>query len=191
MIVDMVEIDPNLVAAVLYRPQDDVDTLLADFAESLSRAGARIGGIVQRNVKDASGKRQSMQAVDLLTGREISICQALGSGAMACKLDAAGLAEASVAVARAISEEVDLLVINKFAKQEASGEGLREEFAGAIIAGVPILTAVPEKCLSDWQAFTGDVGTTLLCDRHVVEGWWDDLSRRLARIRERSGAAAS
>ena len=124
-----------------------------------------------------------MLALDLLTGREISICQPLGSGAMACKLDAGGLAEAAVAVARAISEEVDLLVINKFSKQEASGKGLRTEFAEAIMAGVPVLTAVPEKCLDDWRDFTGDIGTTLLCERQVVEGWWRDLSQRIARGR--------
>lgn len=188
MIANIAEIDPNWVAAVLYRSQDDVDTLLADVAQSLSRQGVRVGGIVQRNLKGASGKN-GMLALDLMTGREISICQPLGSGAMACKLDAGGLAEAAVAVARAISAEVDLLVINKFSKQEASGKGLRAEFAEAIIAGVPLLTAVPEKCLADWRAFTGDIGTTLLCEPHVVEGWWHDLSARIARVHARSAAA--
>jgi molybdate transport system ATP-binding protein len=189
MIVDFSEIDPNRVAAVLYRPQDDVDTLLTDFAHDLLRRGERIGGIVQRNLKDTTGCQTGMLAIDLLTGREISICQPLGSGAMACKLDAAGLAEASVAVARAIGETVDLIVISKFSKQEASGQGLRSEFAEAITAGVPVLTAVPEKCYADWQAFTGDVGTTLLCERQVIEGWWRDLSARLARMRESNPTA--
>ncbi len=190
MIANIAEIDPNRVAAILYRPQDDIDTLLADFAKSLRREGARVGGIVQRNLKDASGKN-GMLALDLLTGREISICQPLGSGAMACKLDAGGLVEAAVAVARAICEEVDLIVINKFSKQEASGKGLRAEFAGAIMAGVPLLTAVPEKCLGDWQAFTGDIGTTLLCERQVVEGWWRDLSTRLSVTGAPSAVAAA
>jgi molybdate transport system ATP-binding protein len=189
MIVDFSEIDPNRVAAVLYRPQDDVDTLLTDFAHDLLRRGERIGGIVQRNLKDTTGCQTGMLAIDLLTGREISICQPLGSGAMACKLDAAGLAEASVAVARAIGETVDLIVISKFSKQEASGQGLRSEFAEAITACVPVLTAVPEKCYADWQAFTGDVGTTLLCERQVIEGWWRDLSARLARMRESNPTA--
>ena len=189
MIANIAEIDPNWVAAVLYRSQDDVDALLADVAESLAREGVRVGGVVQRNLKGASGKT-GMLALDLMTGREISICQPLGSGAMACKLDAGGLAEASVAVARAISAEVDLLVINKFSKQEASGKGLRAEFAEAIMAGVPLLTAVPEKCLDDWRAFTGDIGTTLLCERQVVEGWWRELSARMARVRENSATTA-
>ncbi|HLG79826.1 MAG TPA: DUF2478 domain-containing protein [Bradyrhizobium sp.] len=189
MIANIAEIDPNRVAAVLYRSQDDVDTLLVEVADGLAREGVRVGGVAQHNLRGANGKT-GMLAVDLMTGREISICQPLGSGAMACKLDAGGLAEASVAVARAISAEVDLLVINKFSKQEASGKGLRAEFAEAIMAGVPLLTAVPEKCLGDWRAFTGDIGTTLLCERQVVVEWWRDLSARIARARAYDAAAA-
>lgn len=183
MPIDFHDIDPNRVAAILYRPQDDVDGLLADFARNLVRSGERIGGVVQRNVKDGAGCQIGMQAIDLMSGTEISICQPLGSGAMACKLDAAGLAEAAVAVARAIAADVDLVVINKFSKQEAAGEGLRDELADAIAAGIPVLTAVPEKCLDAWNDFTGGIGTTLLCERGAIEGWWLDLSSRIKRAR--------
>jgi hypothetical protein len=184
MPIDFNDIDPNRVAAIRYRPQDDVDNLLADFALDLVRSGERIGGVVQRNVKDGSGCQVGMVAVDLMTGAEISICQPLGTGSMACKLDAAGLAEAAVAVARAIAAHVDLIVINKFSKQEASGAGLRDELADAIAAGIPVLTAVPEKCIEAWAGFTGDIGTSLLCERGAIEGWWQELSSRLKRARE-------
>ncbi|WP_142252331.1 molybdenum ABC transporter ATP-binding protein [Bradyrhizobium sp. UNPF46] len=188
---DLHDIDPNRVAAILYRAQHDVDTLLADFAETLVRSGERIGGIVQRNVKDGAGCQVGMQAIDLMTGREISIRQPLGSGAMACKLDAAGLAEAAVAVARAITADVDLVVINKFSKQEASGGGLRDELADAIAAGIPVLTAVPEKCLDAWNDFTGGIGTSLLCERSAIEGWWQDMSSRMKRARLPADASAA
>ncbi|QOZ08249.1 molybdenum ABC transporter ATP-binding protein [Bradyrhizobium sp. CCBAU 51765] len=183
MPIDFHDIDPNRVAAILYRPQDDVDGLLADFAQDLARSGERIGGVVQRNVEDGAGCQIGMQAIDLMTGAEISICQPLGSGAMACKLDAAGLAEAAVAVTRAIAADVDLVVINKFSKQEAAGDGLRDELADAIAAGIPVLTAVPEKCLDAWNDFTGGIGTSLLCERGAIEGWWLDLSSRMKRAR--------
>ena len=100
---DFQDINPNHLAAVLYRPEDDVDTLLADFAGALLRDGERLGGIVQRNLKDETGRSNGMHVIDLSTGRQISICQPLGSGATACKLDPAGLAEASLAVSRAIA----------------------------------------------------------------------------------------
>nr|AWL98755.1 molybdenum ABC transporter ATP-binding protein [Bradyrhizobium amphicarpaeae] len=184
MPIEFNDIDPNRVAAILYGPQDDVDSLLADFAQDLVRSGERIGGVVQRNVKDGGGCQVGMQAIDLMTGAEISICQPLGRGAMACKLDAAGLAEAAVAVTRAIAANIDLIVINKFSKQEAAGEGLRDELAAAIAAGIPVLTAVPEKCLDAWTDFSGGIGTSLLCERDVIAGWWQDLSSRIKRARE-------
>lgn len=178
MVSDLLEVDPNRIAAVLYRPEDDVDTLLADFADGLARRGDRIGGIVQRNVKTDDGRKVGMLGIDLLTGRGISLCQSLGSGSTACKLDSSGLADASLAVSRAIDHGVDLVIINKFSKQEASGRGLRNEIAATILSGIPLLTAVPEKCFDAWITFTDDIGTTLLCDSGVVHAWWDELALR-------------
>lgn len=191
MTMDFSAIDSNCVAAILYGPEDDVDALLADFAQDLVRRGERIGGIVQRNTKEGSGGQAGMQAIDLLTGAEISICQSLGSGATSCKLDPGGLAEASVAIPRAIREGVALVVINKFSKQEISGHGLRDEFAEAISAGIPLLTAVPVKCLEAWVNFTGGIGTTLACDRQAIEQWWLHLSSYTARMGEDAGKAAA
>lgn len=179
---DFESIDPARFAAVIYRPEDDIDTLLTGFALGLQQRGLRLGGIVQVNGKDADGQKADMQALDLATGRRISLWQSLGSGAVSCKLNPAGLAEAAVAVGQAIGQGLDLIVINKFSKQEAAGKGLRSEFADAILSGVPLLTAVPEASLGAWIEFTGDRGTTLLCARDVVEGWWRDLSRRLPKV---------
>jgi len=183
MIRDFAEIDPTCVAAVLYRSEDDVDSLLADFARHLQRSGTPVGGIVQNNLRDQNGKT-GMEVLDLMSGNRISICQPLGSGSMACKLDAGGLAEAATAVTRAIHGDVALIIINKFSKQEASGRGLRDEFAEAIIAGVPLLTAVPEKCLEAWRLFIGDQGTTLPCAREAIEGWWRGMSSHMALMRD-------
>ena len=187
---DLQDINPNHLAAILYRPEDDVDALLADFASARLRDGERIGGVVQRNLKDAAGRSSGMHVIDLAPGRNISICQPLGSGATACKLDPAGLAEASIAVSRAVAEDAALVIVNKFSKQEAAGHGLRGEFAEAIIAGLPVLTAVPEKCLDAWREFTGDRGTILLCAPHVVEEWWREVSLRRAGARAAMQAAA-
>jgi molybdate transport system ATP-binding protein len=191
MTADLHDINPNHVAAILYRPEDDVDALLAGFASALIRNGERVGGIVQRNLKDEAGRSNGMLVVDLMNGREISICQPLGRGATACKLDPAGLAEASLAVSRAIADDADLIIVNKFSKQEASGHGLRSELADAIMAGGPVLTAVPEKCLDAWTQFTGGRGTTLLCAPHVVEDWWREVSLRRAGARAAIQATAS
>ena len=183
MTLNLPDFDPNRLAAIIYRPEDDVDTLLADFAGDLLQAGERIGGVVQRNTKDGTGKLTGMQLVDLMTGREIGIFQSLGAGSSACKLDVSGLAEATRAVTNAIADGVSLIVVNKFSKQEASGGGLRSELADAVVAGRAVLIAVPEKCIDAWREFTGDRGTTLLCARHVVEEWWREVSLRRAGAR--------
>ncbi|MTV18282.1 MULTISPECIES: DUF2478 domain-containing protein [Bradyrhizobium] len=182
MIDDFDNIDSTAVAAILYQPDDDADKLLAGFVQDLARHDVRVGGIVQRNFRNANGTHV-MLAVDVATGREISISQLLGSGAASCQLDTNGLAEAAVVISRALRDQVDLLVISKFAKQEAIGRGLRAEFVDAITRGVPLLTAVPRRCLADWSAFTGDVGMLLPCDRQAVEEWWRDVATRPARCR--------
>jgi Protein of unknown function (DUF2478) len=171
-------------AAVIYRSgEDDVDRLLADFAVDLIGTGHRIGGIVQHNADGPCGPRDLMQLVDLSSGRAIPICQSLGNGAMSCRLDAGGIAEAAVAITRAIAADVELVVVNKFSKQEAAGGGLRAEIAEAIVAGLPVLTAVPDKYYHAWVAFTGGFGTTLACERDVVEDWWREMSWREGRAR--------
>ena len=177
------DFDPNRLAAILYRPEDDIDTLLANFARDLLLAGEHIGGVVQQNVKDNSGKLVGMQLVDLMTDRSIGIFQPLGSGSSTCKLDTSGLAEATRAVTNAIAADVDLIIVNKFSKQEASGRGLRSELAEAVIAGRPVLTSVSEKCLDAWKEFTGDRGTMLLNARRVVDAWWQEVAQRDVRMR--------
>nr|WP_233286257.1 DUF2478 domain-containing protein [Bradyrhizobium brasilense] len=131
---------------------------MADFVQDLARRGVRVGGIVQRQSRDANGT-QAMLAVDVATGQKISISQPLGSGAMSCKLDTNGLAKAAAILSRALRDKVDLLVISKFAKQEAAGRGLRAEFVDAITRGVPLLTAVPSRCLADWRTFGHSLGS--------------------------------
>jgi len=168
--------DPNRLAAVLYGPADDADALLHDFAQGLLQRGVRVGGIVQRNARDEVGKKSGMDVIDLATGNAVSICQPLGRGSMACKLDAAGLAEAAMAVHRAIAAHADLIVINKFSKQEASGSGLRSELAEAITSGLPVLTAVPQKCIDEWRVFTGGLGTSLPASRAAIDAWWRSVS---------------
>jgi nucleoside-triphosphatase THEP1 len=179
-------------AAVVYRSgEDDVDGLLAAFAADQIRAGHRLGGVVQQPAAGQNGARPGMQMLDLRTGRTISISQDLGPSAQSCTLSMAGLAEAAVAVTRAVAERVDLLVVNKFSRQEAEGKGLRAELASAVVAGLPVLTAVSHKCYDAWLDFTGGFGTTLVCERWIVDEWWGEMFRRESRKRTPAPAAGS
>ncbi|WP_044559134.1 DUF2478 domain-containing protein [Azospirillum sp. B4] len=189
---DSVAYTQNLLnlAAVIYQPADDVDRMLATFAEDLRAAGHAIGGIIQRNIHNACGPVTLMEVVDLRTDRVIPICQNLGPGSTSCRLNQAGLADAAQAVSQAIGEGVELIIINKFGKTEAEGGGLRAELAAAIGAGLPVLTAVPERFYGAWLAFTGGYGTTLLCDGAIIADWWNETSR-WAAARRRAGEAGA
>ena len=184
---------PIKLAAIVYRSgSDDVDCLLGSFAADLILEGHRIGGVVQHNIEGPLGARDQMRLLDLMNGHTISISQP-GRSTSACHLDTAGLAQAAVSVSRAIASGVDLVVVNKFSKQEAAGGGLRAELSEAVAAGLPVLTAVSEKCLTEWAAFTAGLGATLACNRAVVDAWWRDVSWResrtgvLARLEQRYG----
>ncbi|MDZ5649912.1 DUF2478 domain-containing protein [Nitrospirillum sp. BR 11828] len=187
---DSVAFTENLLnlAAVVYQPEEDVDSLLADFALGLRDQGRRVGGIVQRNRRNACGPVKLMEVVDLRSGRVIPICQNLGPGSVACRLDTGGLADAALAVADAVAHRVELVMVNKFGKTEAEGRGLRGEIASAIDAGLPVLTAVPWRFYDAWAAFTGGYGTTLACDAAVVADWWTEWARRAER--RQAGPAA-
>lgn len=99
MPVDRFSYTENLLnlAAVIYRPGDDVDGLLVSLASRLQTEGYRLGGVVQRNQRGACGPIKLMEVVDLMTARAISICQNLGPGSAGCKLNQSGLADAAQA----------------------------------------------------------------------------------------------
>lgn len=174
---------PLNLAAIVYRPAEDADGLLAHFANDLIRTGHKLGGIVQRNTKGEGARRGRMEVVDLMTGKAVRICQDLGKDAAACRLNPAGLAEAANIVTRAVAAGVELVVVNKFSKQEAAGRGLRAEIAEAAAAGLPLLTAVPDGCYAAWMRFTGGFGTTLVCERRVVGHWWEETATRIRYAR--------
>ena len=56
-------------AAIVYRPEDDADSLLRDFAIALIHKGHKLGGLVQRNEKNDQHQHAAMELIDLMTGR--------------------------------------------------------------------------------------------------------------------------
>ncbi len=158
-------------AAIVYRPEDDADSLLRDFAIALIHKGHKLGGLVQRNEKNDQHQHAAMELIDLMTGCVFPISQA----GRDCKLDPGALANAALAIGRALDAGVELVIVNKFSAQEAAGKGLRNELATAATTGLPVLTAVPEKHFGAWQAFTGGLGTTMACQRTPIDDWWQEI----------------
>jgi molybdate transport system ATP-binding protein len=166
---------PLNLAALLYETGDASGSLLGTLAAKLQAQGYKVGGVLQR--RGGCGPEALLEAIDLMTGQCINLCQTLGSGATSCRLDPGGLAEAAMCLRRATDSGADLIIVDKFGKLEAQGRGMAAELAHAVLSGIPVLAAVPRKNYPAWQEFTGGYGTVLLCREDVAGDWWEGMTR--------------
>ena len=63
----------------------------------------------------------------------------------------------------------DILVLNKFGKQEIEGKGLRNAIAMAVDAGIPVLVGLNRANVGAWNDFCGGEGTLLDANTPDVE----------------------
>ncbi|MCU4179165.1 DUF2478 domain-containing protein [Bosea sp. BH3] len=169
-----------MLAAIPYASGFAIDAFLQGTAARLKRRGLRLGGVVQHNDEACDDRCMAMSLEDLANGHRFPISQELGAGAGGCHLDSAGLAAAAAAFAGALAERADLVMVNKFGKQEAAGEGLRQEIADVLLAGLPLLIAVRRDFLPAWRDFAGEDWVELPADEVLVERWVLDVVRRAA-----------
>lgn len=162
---------PPKIAAIIYSSGSDPSGILSEATLQLTSHGLKLAGAVQH-----SNGPCSMELELLPSGTRISISQSLGSGATGCRLDSGALAEAASIVRRSIASAPDLMVFNKFGTQEAAGGGMCDEMAEAVMAGIPIVTAVNENLLEQWKTFTGGEFFVLPCTSDSVLDWWNALT---------------
>ena len=165
------------IAAIVYRPTDHVEAILVEVSRTLAARGVRLGGVLQHDIATVIDDPCAMELEDLSNGERFALSQELGSGSEACRLDPASLAQAAVAVRHAIERNAELIVINKFGAQEVAGGGLRDEMGMAAVSGIPLLTAVGERFLAEWQAFTDGAATLIEPSAAKVLDWWEALQR--------------
>jgi nucleoside-triphosphatase THEP1 len=162
---------PSLLGVVIYDDGLFGDPLIARCAAGLVASGYRLGGVVQSNAHRPGRRRCDMYVKDLLGGDEIKISFDRGNEARGCRLDPDAFARIDAWVERAVLERVDLLIINKFGKEEAHGRGLRPVIAEALIADIPLLIGVSTRNLRDFLAFVGDSATLLRPDIEAITAW--------------------
>lgn len=142
--------------------RDDANARMADFAMALMADGWHLAGVVQTNLssdKDCVG--EVVLSVLGHLGPVIRISQQLGPEAKGCRLDADGLERAVAQVARTLNGKTDLLIINKFGKQEALGRGFRQVIADALAEDIPVLLTVPSSYVADFTEFVGEAAQQL------------------------------
>jgi hypothetical protein len=171
------------IAAIGYETGFPIDDLLRAIAERLRADGVTLAGALQENTAGAPGQCSTMTLVDLASQRRVGISQNLGLDSDSCRLDARGLSEIGVLLDRSFDTQVELLIINRFGKAEAEGDGLRSVFARAIDAGIPVLTAVRLSYREAWTQFHGGLAVDLPTDIERVLDWCKNAVRDLRAAR--------
>lgn len=144
------------------------------FALELAQSGARVAGVTQMRLDEGGKSRIVLR--DLASGVYYPISQDLGPGSSACNLDAGELAMACGAIERAVRDGAQLVVISKFAKQEAARGGLCDGFRAAMSRRIPIVTAVSPHFRQEWRAFSGPLARDVATDADALRRWWLEVS---------------
>jgi nucleoside-triphosphatase THEP1 len=147
-----------------------IDLLLAEVVERLEAHGVAMAGTVQTNIERSDRPRCDMELRLLPDGPTVRISEDRGGQARGCRLDAGALEQSVVWVAGAL-EKAELLVVNKFGKQEADGKGLAGSIADALERGLPVLVGVNRLNLPAFLAFADGMAQELAPDAARVADW--------------------
>jgi hypothetical protein len=161
------------IAALPGEPSAEVQELMAGFARRLADSGARVAGVTQARTVDTATGRKAIVLRDVRDGRLYSISQDLGSGSVACNLDSSELALACGSIETAVANGADLVVVSKFSKQEAARGGLADAFRAAMVAKVPVVTAVSPHYLDEWRDFAGHLAEFVEPSEDALAQWWE------------------
>ncbi|MGH1425896.1 MAG: DUF2478 domain-containing protein [Pseudooceanicola sp.] len=149
----------------------DTDLVLARFAGHLAAHGIKARGVVQVNSETTPNHPCDMDVRVLPDGQTLRISQNLGPAARGCRLDPSALESAVAAVENSMSEDVDVLIINKFGKHEAEGRGFRQVIATAIARDIPVVVGLNALNTAAFQDFAGGLAQPCAPDLDALIGW--------------------
>lgn len=168
------------VAAIVYDNEAYPDALFRQIVDACRGAGIATAGALQHLAFEGADRRCDVYLEDLSSGHRTQLFENRGSEARGCRLDGAALAEATARIERSLAAEdpaaqPGLLVLNKFGKTEAEGEGMRGLIAKAIEAEIPVVIGVPARNLQAWREFAGELSLELPVDLAGVLCWLDNV----------------
>ncbi len=169
---------------VLYTANTPARNSLLDFAHTLQKRGWKVRGLTQASIFDDTNTKIGFDAIDIHTGEHYPLSRPTKDDRAngTCGFSLSVLADTSAVLSRAIEEQADLLVVEKFGEREQEGNGLAPEILAAALAGIPTLIAVPASALDSWNSFTGQLSTLLAHDQDILWKWWpgENLYKDLA-----------
>lgn len=167
-------------AALVYLEDEYPDDVLHEFAADLNANGHVAAGIVQlgRHRIDAD-----LSATLMPTGEQLRLHQDLAHTTAGCRLDLKQLTSVGDRIARTLDEGADILIVNRFGRQERGGKGLAHLVERALGADIPVVIAVPSHHFADWISFAGGMTVKLRCDRESLDAWWSRVSAPAGSLR--------
>lgn len=144
------------------------------------RPSVRLAGLIAEHHGLADRACSAGFLRNIASGERFSIFQDLGPGSTECHLDGMGALAAAQAVQREIAAGCDLVLLSKFGKLEAGGNGLFGAFRAALDAHVPLLTSVSGALEAPWKRLVGQPFAVLPADPDRIDAWRLAAFSRLA-----------
>lgn len=151
------------------------DFQMSDLVEALCQSGYTVAGAVQENEPIPNSTHCEMDLRLVGHAQKIRITQDLGTHSTGCRLDPQALELVVGLVEASLSDQTDLLVVNKFGKAETEGRGFRALIGTAIAAELPVFTSVRAAYLPQFLEFAGDLAIELPRDILAISAWLSDL----------------
>lgn len=161
---------PMKLAYVIAPGRGKTNLLLAGVAEALGQDGLSLCGTVQLDTEREQEHHCDMDVLVLPDGPKIRISQYLGANARGCKLNPEALETAVGQTEARLKDGADMLIVNKFGKQEAEGRGFREAIGMAMMQDIPAIIGVSEGSKDAFMQFAADA-IELAPDHDVIMGW--------------------
>ncbi|MGH1419118.1 MAG: DUF2478 domain-containing protein [Hyphomicrobiaceae bacterium] len=160
---------------------DAVDAVLFSVVDRLRADNCDLVGAIKHRGTPLGRTRCDMALEELSSGQVIPISQDLGPQSNACSLDFSALEHAAGLTLSGLERGSDFLILNRFGKREANGDGFRSALENAVGQQVPCVLGVGKDHIKAWQEFTGPLGIVLPCD---VDAVWDWCSKAQVQASE-------
>jgi len=171
----------HLICCIHDAPCTDSQSVMRSFAAELLAAGRNVTGMTERTAPGGPGGRKQRTLCDVASSERRLISQELGPGSSGCTLDAVSLASACAAIESRIGPGTDLVVINKFGRQEAGGGGLSGAICKAVMLDIPLLISVRPGFMADWHRFAAGLAHDAGPELSEVRDWWNATQRASIR----------
>lgn len=163
--------NPHPILAILYSDGLAADRSISELGYKMRDAGIGVAGIVQHNQFVRDRTKCDMEVEELSSGTVLKLSEDRGREARGCRLDRNALSEAASLLSASIENEPELVILNKFGKTEAEGQGLRGALAQAVQLGVPVVVGVPYRNVEQWRIFADGFAEECGIDSPRVYEW--------------------